>query len=147
MLTSVRRHPLLRALRLDKLSLAALEATLSLHCDGPSDAIPVLRMMAQTPALLRARAERLAALLGACARIEPTVGYTGGGTLPDAGIASLGVRLHLPDPPAALQARLRAGRPPVVGRIVDGCVLLDLLTVDDDEVPQIARAVQAAVEP
>jgi L-seryl-tRNA(Ser) seleniumtransferase len=139
----LRRHPLLRALRLDKLTLAALEATLALHCDAAPEAIPVLRMMAQTPAQLRARAERLAGLLGAAARVEPTVGFAGGGTLPDAGIASVGVTLSEPDA-EALKARLRAGDPPVIARIADDCVLLDMLTVDDAEIETVAAVVRAA---
>jgi L-seryl-tRNA(Ser) seleniumtransferase len=142
----LRRHPLLRALRLDKLTLAALEATLALHGDAAPETIPVLRMLAQTPAALRARAERLAALLGPASRVQPTVGFAGGGTLPDAGIASVGVALCHPDA-EALKARLRAGAPPVIARIAEGRVLLDMLTVDDAEIEAIAAVVRGALPP
>ncbi len=139
----LRRHPLLRALRLDKLSLAALEATLRLHCYAGPGAVPVLRKMGQALAVLQARADALVALLGPFARTEATVGYAGGGTLPDVRIESVGVSLHLAEP-EALKARLRGCRPPVVGRIANGRVLLDMLTVDDDELPDLARAVREA---
>jgi len=139
----LRRHPLLRALRLDKLSLAALEATLRLHCHAGPGAVPVLRKMGQAPAVLQARADALVALLGPFARTEATVGYAGGGTLPDVRIESVGVSLHLMEP-EPLKARLRGCRPPVVGRIANGRVLLDMLTVDDDELPDLARAVREA---
>ena len=138
------RHPLLRALRMDKLSLAALEATLRLHCEGASGGIPALRSIGQGRAALQRRADRLAALLGPVARTAPTVGFAGGGTLPDVEIPSVGITLSAAAPDA-LAGRLRGGSPPVIGRIVDGCVLLDMLTVDDDEAPDLARAVQAAL--
>jgi L-seryl-tRNA(Ser) seleniumtransferase len=142
----LRRHPLLRALRLDKLTLAALEATLRLHLDGGRDAVPALRKMGQSEATLRARAERLAALLGPSARIVPSTGFAGGGTMPDAGIASLGVALHSDTmTPERLKALLRAGRPPVIARIADGAVLLDMLTVDDDDIAALARTAREAL--
>ena len=139
---TLRRHPLLRALRLDKLTLAALEATLRLHRDGGT--VPALVMMGQAPAALQARADRLAALLGPQARPEPTTGFAGGGTLPDAGIPSMGVGLHV-DGAARVKAALRDGSPPVIARVTDGRVLLDMLTVGDDEVPEVAAAVQRAL--
>lgn len=139
---TLRRHPLLRALRLDKLTLAALEATLRLHRDG--DAVPALATMGQAPAALQARADRLAALLGPQARPEPTTGFAGGGTLPDAGIPSMGVGLHV-DGAARVKAALRDGRPPVIVRVADNRVLLDMLTVGDDEVSEVAAAVQRAL--
>ncbi len=143
---AMRRHPLLRALRLGKLSLAALEATLRLHCNGAHDAVPALRKMAQALPVLRARAERLVGLLGPFAETEATIGYAGGGTLPSAGIDSIGVSLHLADPtPERLKALLRGSRIPVVGRIANGRVLLDMLTVDDDELADVARAVRQAM--
>ena len=144
-LDPMRRHPLLRALRLDKMTLVAMEATLRLHRDRGGEAVPVLRMMAQTEATLRDRGERLAALLGADARLVPTTGFAGGGSLPGEGIASVGVALHRATPPDRLAALLRAHRPAVVGRIVDGCVLLDMLTVSDTDLPELAEAVRAVV--
>jgi L-seryl-tRNA(Ser) seleniumtransferase len=147
----LRRHPLLRALRLDKLTLAALEATLRLHCHGTPNAVPVLRKMSQAPAELRARAERLVHKLGPlaagwCCAIVPTTGFAGGGTLPDAGIPSIGLSLRSEHcEPERLKSLLRAGDPPVVGRIADGVVLLDMLTVDDDELAPLANTMRAAM--
>jgi L-seryl-tRNA(Ser) seleniumtransferase len=147
----LRRHPLLRALRLDKLTLAALEATLRLHCDGVPGAVPVLRKMGQTQAELQARAERLVHLIGPLpagwlATIGPTTGFAGGGTLPDTGIPSIGVSLQGDTPePERLKSLLRGAHPPVVGRIAEGVVLLDMLTVDDGEMDALAHAVRQAM--
>jgi L-seryl-tRNA(Ser) seleniumtransferase len=147
----LRRHPLLRALRLDKLTLAALEATLRLHCDGVPGAVPVLRKMGQTQAALQARAERLVHLMGPLpagwsATIGPTTGFAGGGTLPDTGIPSIGVSLQGDTPePERLKSLLRGAHPPVVGRIAEGVVLLDMLTVDDGEMDALADAVRTAI--
>jgi L-seryl-tRNA(Ser) seleniumtransferase len=142
----LRRHPLARALRIDKLSLAALEATLRLHLDAPAAQahVPVLRMLAQTRAELEARAARLAALLPCASRVIASEGYSGGGTLPEEAIASAALALDAPDADGLARA-LRLGAPPVVGRIVAGSVTLDMLTVSDDEVPALADAVRAAL--
>ena len=136
----LRRHPLLRALRLDKMSLAALEATLLLHRDQPGR-VPVLRMLGQTVAELQQRAERLQALLGA-GTVEPTDAYAGGGSLPEQRIASRALALSPAIGAEAAASRLRAGRPAVIGRIRDGRLLLDMLTVADDELPALVAALE-----
>jgi L-seryl-tRNA(Ser) seleniumtransferase len=140
----MRRHPLLRALRLDKLTLAALEATLRLHADGEGANIPALRMMGQSQVQLGERAERLAALVGPPAQTEPSAGYTGGGTLPAAPIPSMAVSLAVADP-QQLAARLRAQATPVIGRIAQGRFLLDMLTVESDDIASLAAAIRAAL--
>jgi L-seryl-tRNA(Ser) seleniumtransferase len=138
---AARRHPLARALRLDKLGFAALEATLQLYRD-PERArreIPVLAMLTAGEEPLRARAERLAAAIGPAAVIVSAMARVGGGALP---------LLELPGPavsvggaaPDDLAARLRAADPPVVGRIEDDRLLLDPRTLADDEIPLVARA-------
>ena len=134
---------MLRALRLDKLTLAALEATLQLHCDGLGSRVPALRKLEQNQAALHDRAERLAGILGAAARIEATQGFAGGGTLSDIGIPSLGVSLSGPLQPLAM--RLRGSPLAVIARIANGRVLLDVLMVDDADVPELAAAVQEAL--
>jgi L-seryl-tRNA(Ser) seleniumtransferase len=141
---AMRRHPLLRALRLDKLTLAALEATLRLHADAERAKIPALRMMGQSLAELTERAERLAGLIGPPALVEPSNGYTGGGTLPSAPIRSMAVSLAVADPDR-LAARLRASPVPVVGRIAAGRFLADILTVEDDDVAALAASIRAAL--
>jgi len=146
----LRRHPLMRALRLDKMTLAALEATLRLYRDPDMaiQRIPVLRMLAQTNAALQARARRLAQLLDgvAAVEIEESHGYAGGGALPEERLASWAAVLsHAELSPDALAAQLRAGRPGVVGRVAGGKLILDMLTVADEEVIELAAAVRAAL--
>jgi L-seryl-tRNA(Ser) seleniumtransferase len=140
-----RAHPLARALRLDKLGLAALEATLRLYLD-PERArreIPVLAMLTAGEEELAARAQRLAALIPG-AEVAPSTARVGGGALP---------LLELPGPVVvvggggadALAARLRAGEPPVIGRIEAGRLLLDPRTLAPDELEAAGRAVAAAL--
>ncbi|HET7573397.1 MAG TPA: L-seryl-tRNA(Sec) selenium transferase [Gaiellaceae bacterium] len=132
----LRRHPLQRALRIDKLSLAALEGTLLLHVDAP-ERIPVLQTLDQRPDAVRARAERLAAATGG--EVEETVGRVGGGALPLAELPSCACAL-----PDELAEPLRAGEPPVVGVVRDGRLLLDCLTLTDPEADEAAAAVARA---
>jgi L-seryl-tRNA(Ser) seleniumtransferase len=131
----LRRHPLQRALRIDKLTLAALEGTLLLHLDAPGR-IPVLRMLAEDAPAVRARAERLAALTGAT--VEETVARVGGGALPLSELPSFACALD-----QSLAAPLRAGEPPVIGIVRDGKLLLDCRTLADDELDEVAAAVRA----
>jgi L-seryl-tRNA(Ser) seleniumtransferase len=144
------RHPLMRALRLDKMSLAALEATLRLYRD-PETArrrIPALRMLAQPDAALRSRAHRLAQLLEGAVEleVEASQGYAGGGALPEQRLASWSVVLAPGARGAdALSAQLRAGRPGVIGRVGGGKLILDMLTLADEEVIEVAAAVRAAL--
>ncbi len=142
----LRTHPMLRAVRLDKLSLAALEATLRLYHERGPSALPVLQAIGQSEAMLRDRAERLANLLGPFAAVRSTTGRAGGGALPGQKIASQGVTLGIPEqPPERLAKLLRMHRPAVVGRVLDGSLLLDMLAVADDEVPEVAAAVRLAM--
>jgi L-seryl-tRNA(Ser) seleniumtransferase len=134
-----RRHPLARAVRIDKLSLAALEATLALYRD-PDLAraeLPVLRMLEATPVELDARAARLAE--GCGGEVVATTAKVGGGALP---------LLELPGPAVAVELALvpalRGGDPPVVGRVADGRLLLDVRTLTDAEADLAAAAVRRA---
>jgi L-seryl-tRNA(Ser) seleniumtransferase len=141
---SARRHPLARALRIDKLSLAALEATLRLYRE-PERAvreIPVLAMLAADEETLTARAGRLAAQIGARVRLIRGVARVGGGALPLLELEGAAVALE--GEPEALARALRRHDPPVIARIHDGQVLLDPRTLSDEEVPIVARAVQGA---
>ena len=133
------RHPLMRALRLEKLNLAALEATLRLHEADP-DRLPVLRMLRQPIDVLQARAARLCTMLGGVARVEPSSGYAGGGTLPTDTLPSRAVVLSVPGVDAFAR-RLRLHRPAVVGRITAGELWLDMLAVADVDLADIAAAV------
>jgi L-seryl-tRNA(Ser) seleniumtransferase len=132
----LRRHPLQRAFRADKLTLAALEGTLALYLDEPRR-IPVLRMLEEEPAAVRARAERLAALVGGT--VEETVARVGGGALPLAELPSFACAVE-----EELSAPLRLGEPPVVAVVRDGRTLLDCRTLTDADVDEVAAAVGAA---
>jgi L-seryl-tRNA(Ser) seleniumtransferase len=130
----LRRHPLQRAVRADKLTLAALEGTLASYRRG--EGTPVMRMLQEPVETVRARAERLAAATGG--RVEETVARAGGGALPLAEIPSYACALG-----EELAAPLRSAEPPVVGIVRDGELLLDCRTISDDEVEEVAEAVRA----
>ena len=134
----LRRHPLQRALRADKLTLAALEATLALYLEPKRAArdIPVLRMLAEPVETVRARAERLSALVGG--EVEETVGRVGGGALPLAELPSFACAVE-----EELAARLRDADPPVIALVRDGRCLLDCRTIAEAEVDEVADAVAA----
>jgi L-seryl-tRNA(Ser) seleniumtransferase len=141
---AARRHPLARALRIDKLSLAALEATLRLYRD-PERAraeVPVLAMLDVAEGELAARAQRIAQEIGEPARIVRAVGRVGGGALPLLELE--GPAVALDGEPEALARALRAHEPPVIARIHDGQVLLDPRTVTEDDVPIVVGAVLGA---
>jgi L-seryl-tRNA(Ser) seleniumtransferase len=130
----VKRHPLARAMRIDKLSLAALEATLELY-RNPAAALsqlPVLRMAGEPADRVQARATRLAERLGG--EVVETAARVGGGALPLLEIPSHACALPGGD---ALAARLRDCDPPVVARVQEGRVLLDCRTLTDDETDRI----------
>ncbi len=154
LLERLRANPLNRALRIDKLTLAALEATLRAYEDPVMAAreIPTLRMLSEPAAAVRRRASRVLRRVPAPTRAALGLGVVGdrsevgGGalplaTLPTAALA-LGTAAHRT---AALDARLRAGRPAVIGRIQADRLLLDCRTVMDDEVPLLAAALAALV--
>jgi L-seryl-tRNA(Ser) seleniumtransferase len=133
----LRRHPLQRALRADKLTLAALEGTLSLALDPSTrDEVPVLRMLHEPIERVRARAERLAALVDG--EVEETVARVGGGALPlaEIGSAACAIEERLAEP-------LRLGVPSVVAVVRDGRTLLDCRTLTEAEVDEVAAAVLA----
>jgi L-seryl-tRNA(Ser) seleniumtransferase len=135
----LRRHPLQRALRADKLTLAALEGTLALYLDPERAAreVPVLRMLRQAPETIRDRAERLASLVAG--EVEGTVGRVGGGALPLAELPSFACAVE-----EELATPLCRSESPVVGVVRDGRCLLDCLTLADEEVDEVAAAVEAA---
>ncbi len=120
-------------MRADKLTLAALEGTLRLSLDAP-ERIPVLRMLREADASVRARAERLAALVGGT--VEETVARVGGGALPLAELPSFACAIE-----EGLARPLRLGEPPVVGIVRDGKLLLDCRTLTDAEADEVAAAV------
>jgi L-seryl-tRNA(Ser) seleniumtransferase len=144
---AARSHPLARAARIDKLSLAALEATLRLYRD-PERAraeIPVLAMLDASEATLTARAERLQAAIGGAASIVRATAKVGGGALPLLELEGPVVATEHQSP-QELARRLREHEPPVLGRIRDGRLILDPRTLADDELEAAANAVVRALE-
>jgi L-seryl-tRNA(Ser) seleniumtransferase len=144
------KSPLLRALRVDKMTLAALQATLALYRDGRTESIP-LWDMAATPAeelerrartIARAVEERPAdAAPGVKVEALPSRAVAGGGSLPGADFGSWAVGVRHPErSPQDVAARLRRGRLPVIGRIEDGVLLLDLRAVPERHDAQIVEA-------
>jgi L-seryl-tRNA(Ser) seleniumtransferase len=141
----LRRHPLYRALRVDKVTLAGLEATLwAWRWGGP---VPVRDLRAADPGVLRARAERVAEALaaaGATAVVVAVDGTTGGGSLPGDVLPGWGVDVAVRAADGAAAA-LRRGDPPVVCRVVGGALRVDLRTVaEDDEAALIRRLADVA---
>jgi L-seryl-tRNA(Ser) seleniumtransferase len=143
----LRANPLLRALRVDKATLAALGATLRLHLDpAQRERIPLYRMLAAPLDGLRARARALQAQFPALETVD-TVAYAGGGTLPLSPIASAGVAFLPPAGATRTLARLRAGVPPLIARIDDARVVIDLRAIEPDHDVRVARALAAVLTP
>ncbi len=152
LIDALARHPLARALRLDKLSLAALAATLRLYRppSDPTARVPILRMLTQPIGVIEARAEALRAILSPMAGLEviclATDSFAGGGAMPMHALPSRALALRAAELPAQrLSRRLRTGAPAVVGRIEHDRVLLDMRTVADAELPAIAEAIGRAL--
>jgi L-seryl-tRNA(Ser) seleniumtransferase len=142
---AVREHPLTRALRLDKLRVAALSATLGLHLD-PNDArrrVPALRMLSDQRAEREERGARLAAQTGL--ELVSTEARVGGGALPAHVLPS--VALVVPGPPEEVAARLRALDPPVAGRIRDGRVLIDVAALTDRDLEELPALLASLSSP
>ena len=149
-ISAMRRHPLARALRADKLCLAALEATLTSYLEGTAtEDLPTLYMLRAPEDEVRGRAEELARELyrevpGVEVDVAPSVARSGGGTLPLYEIPSFAVRLGGTEP-ETLAGGLRASDPPVVGRIHEGRVWLDARTLLPGDAGDVVAAVKAAV--
>jgi L-seryl-tRNA(Ser) seleniumtransferase len=140
----IRRHPLMRALRVDKMTFAALEATLAEYAAGrAASTVPVQRMLSMTADELAQRSERLAGAIarGSGWRAEIMAGASaiGGGSGPGIELPTWLIAIHKNGlTPAALSARLRTLSPPIVARIDQDRVLLDLRTVLPDEDTELA---------
>ena len=158
----LRKHPVARALRLDKMTLAALEATLELYQD-PERArreVPTLRYLSRTPAETAALAVALqAAVEGRCRdglilEVEESVARAGGGSMPLVELPSHAVRIRFPGTPrsdeavgvAELNTALRLAPLPVVGRIAEDSLRLDVIALDESEVEAVAESVAWAME-
>jgi L-seryl-tRNA(Ser) seleniumtransferase len=144
LIARIRRDPLARAMRPDKVTLAAVAATLALYRAGRAETdIPVWRMIAATAEEVRERAAVMVTLIGDRAEVVATEATVGGGSLPGETLPSFGVALAGRSAERTLAA-LRQGSPSVVGRVERGRVVLDLRTVDPDLDRELATAVVAA---
>jgi L-seryl-tRNA(Ser) seleniumtransferase len=144
-----RRDPLARAVRLGRLPLVALEATLSCYLEGALDEVPALALLRAPLEQVRARAEGWQAALaakGVASSVVDLSAAVGGGALSEASLASAGLAFSETEA-EGLSTRLRAGDPPVVGRIHEGRLLLDARTVLPGEDEALIEAVAKAVAP
>lgn len=151
---TIKRNPLNRALRIDKMTLAALEATLRLYLDESvaRRRVPTAAMIAAAPETLKRRAQRLASRLRkACGekadiRLAPGESRVGGGSFPENGLPTTLVRVTPREGgPERLKRRLLSTAPPLIGRLEDHAFLLDPRTLADAEVPEAARVVAEAL--
>jgi L-seryl-tRNA(Ser) seleniumtransferase len=146
---SLAKDPMARALRVGKLTLSGLWATLALYRGGDrgARAVPVVGMLLAEPRDLKRRAEKLKKAIGrAGARVVPTVGQVGGGAMPLVELEGFGVALKVKKPQSLLE-RLRAQDPPVLARLHQDQVILDVRTVlEDEELGLLARAVRQAMK-
>ena len=144
----LKKHPLTRAMRVDKMTLAALEATLRSYDAGLVDEIPTLAMLSATPAYLQGKADHLCQLMlkaGIAAEVVPTEGQVGGGSVPTQMLKSFAVAVQ----PAGvnldqLETNLRLGSPAIIGRINHDRFLLDVRTLREDDFDAIVKAVAEA---
>ena len=148
----LKKNPWNRALRIDKFTMAALEATLGAYEAGTArETVPTLRLLTEPLGRVQGRARRVLRALGAevtarlAARVTEGSSQVGGGALPTVELPTAGVALGATDGAArALDAALRVGDPPVVGRLVDDRLFLDCRTVLPEQVAALAKAVAAA---
>lgn len=150
LIAALKRNPLLRALRVDKMTLAALGATLAAYAEGRLAELPLFLMLSLTQDALFERAQQLCSAVLAkspAARVAAarTMARTGGGTLPDVEIPSAGVVIRCEDGPDACAARLRGMQPPVVGRVEGDRLVIDLRTVRECELDALATALAGAM--
>jgi L-seryl-tRNA(Ser) seleniumtransferase len=146
LVTRLRRNPMFRALRLDKLIYQALETTLRNLVFEHWDRIPALRMISQSSEELRARSERMLGRLdGLRASVIEGSSVIGGGSTPGQPLPSWLIAIACADV-ADAERRCRMGDPPVVARIEEGRLLLDLRTVFEDEEAALVEAVRAVCE-
>src|SRR2546421_377406 len=139
LVAQVARHPLARAVRADKMALAALQSVALAYLAGDGDAIPLWRMAATPAAVLRERAVALAGQVPG-AKVVDTEAVAGGGSLPGLTIPSVGVAVEVPDPGASLAALRALG---VIARIDEDAIICDLRTVDPSDDRRLTSALLA----
>ncbi|MBL8819608.1 MAG: L-seryl-tRNA(Sec) selenium transferase [Planctomyces sp.] len=149
-ISAMRKSPLMRALRADKLILAALEATLEVHLSqNPMEELPLLQMLTRQSSRIRSSCERVVSLVRIPENInigiEACESEVGGGSIPGSRLPSFAIRIAGTNP-SEFSQKLRRCRPAVVGRIQDDGVLLDLRTVSDAQIPHLAEQLQSVFD-
>lgn len=142
----LKKHPLTRAMRVDKMTLAALEATLRSYEAQQEMDIPVIAMLSAGAKALREKAEQLLSMLaeaGISAQIVPTEGQVGGGSVPNQVLPSFAVAFT--QDVNKLEEQLRLGDRPIIGRIHEGKYLLDVRTLWEEDFPIIVEAMREAI--
>ncbi len=144
LIEKLKRNPLLRALRIDKLCLGALEYTLRIYMEGRQEEVPVIRMLTQPPAQIKRRAKRLLRKLKGIESLEAKLvkdfSKPGGGSMPHLSLETYCVALRHRGMSASLfSEKLRGAEPPVVCRIKEDTLLLDMRTVSDRELGELRR--------
>ncbi len=142
----MKKHPLTRAMRVDKMTLAALESTLRSYDNGTYNDIPTIAMLSMSNSALKEKAGILLDMLrqaGIPAQLQAVEGQVGGGSVPTQTIPSWAVALE--GSVDALEEKLRLGETAIVGRIHDGKYLLDVRTLRHDDFPVIANTVKEAL--
>jgi L-seryl-tRNA(Ser) seleniumtransferase len=144
----IRRNPLFRALRVDKLTIAVLEYVLRTYLRGEIDAIPALKMLRTSEAELKGRVDAFAKRVGPAAKPIPLKSIVGGGSAPEAYVASWGVALEFLGLTASeIEEQLRHSRPPVIVRVEGDRVVLDFRTIfnaEEEELLTVVRHIQSA---
>ena len=144
----LRRHPIARAVRVDKMQVAALGSVLADHAAERRTELPVWHMLRESADQIHRRAARLSEALDGDlegAHVVACESSVGGGSLPGYSLPSFGVEVRAPDP-EVMSARLRSGSPPVFCRVNEKGVVFDLRTVPEDALPDLTRAIQYALE-
>jgi L-seryl-tRNA(Ser) seleniumtransferase len=142
----IAKHPLARALRIDKLCLAGLEATLRLYVTGQEEEIPTIRYLRRSLEEIRSYAERLQHAYQGRSIVAEGITEIGGGSLPDAGVKTFRVGLQGPGA-ERISAALRTSEPPILTRIEEGTVWLDPRTLDPDEIAHVEQVLRELAVP
>lgn len=155
LIEEIQKNPLTRAVRIDKLTLAALEATMMEYIDEEKAIknIPTLMMLTQPVETIRLRAKKISDLLKkaisdrAGVEIMADQSYAGGGSLPDAGLPTFVVSIR-PSyiSVSAAEERLRKGVPPVISRIKEDAIILDARTIQDSEIQELVNSIKSALK-
>lgn len=142
----LRRNPLFRALRVDKLTLAALEVVLGAHLRGELREIPIWRALLETEESLKARAESLASRLGDAVGVRSMASLVGGGSVPEIDLPSWGLVIDVaPRSAESVEGQLRRADPPVIVRIEEDRILLDVRTVAEEEQDSLVSILRSVV--